>query len=883
MSTDRDSNDELNDGYEGENDEFNETDNSLEKKKKPPKGFKPTSQEYAEAAEETEDIERVTFLKEYAQDSTRSLEQVASQLKIPQKSAEKYLKKYIYLMINTISDEDNPRRVRTVLNEKLISSRKPKKDLITDAELTTLKPLVERYGDLDVVDTAHRKNATQRLMSSKPSNAFGFNVSNEPFGGGEPQAYTGPHMGKAPDGEKDRPYKPYANLSGSGRSNLMRWVLERSPYIHYSKIDPFVELFETNELKLMGSPDELFRFMSDYFGPVAGKVAFNQYKDMITSYLKPNEQFGQNPYYGQGTGGYYYGGGGWGSNMGPAPGQGGPGMGYYEAMGVLPPGVDPRSPEAKRVIWEFEEDRRKKKASEEMQENIKNYVNLKMMDIVDPSKQGGGGMFGGPGGNAWMGPMLMSGALRMEQAMGADGQPVWRTVPGAMAGQNGDHTTDHMLKMVELMMGMYNSVIAANAQTPKFMETLLTSMIGKFNTQSDPFELAVNAKKLADTFNPPSGIHQTIETAKLLIAREKMSTDKELTITKMNQDWNREMYERDRQDKQEDRSSQQTNEIVKSIFSIGGQAIVPLLTMFMGRGGPGAAALAGMIPGMAGQAGMGMPPGMGPGGMPPGMPPGVGMPFEGGGGGPGMAGGPTMGQAVDMNDIIQRQTVAGQGNPQWYAEPSDQFGYGANPGGPPAPQYRPPTVQEQWAAYGTQQEPVQRYSAPPTPGPQQEEQEVYAEPSVVEAKRTYSEKDFENYSLEDLQRLRNEGSTSRDSIDSFNNALTIAIQRKSFGTPQPRAAPPPPQPQMTMPSNIPIQETNEVAEDNTNPSAPIVGAGGGRSILDDMTEEGESLIAETKDLQILPDVPTAEETEKKKNGPQQSQQLEGNDTGGDIG
>lgn len=45
-----------------------------------------------------------------------------------------------------------------------------------------------------------------------------------------------------------------------------------------------------------------------------------------------------------------------------------------------------------------------------MQENIKNYVNLKMMDIVDPRAKDGMGGMGGGGGDMMLTLLLMSGA-----------------------------------------------------------------------------------------------------------------------------------------------------------------------------------------------------------------------------------------------------------------------------------------------------------------------------------------------------------------------------------------------------------------------------------------------------------------------------------------
>ena len=803
----------------------------------------------------TEELERVQFLKEYAQDTTRSLEQVAAQLQIPQKDAERYLKYYIYGMIHTAADSDNPKRVRLGLNKKLLSF--PVSQHITDSELVALKPLVDRYGDPDTVARTHKQevDATQRLMNQKISNAFGFNVSNDGTSNNYNFSdYNPSSNGNVPGDNGTTNNKP---LSASGRVNLLRFILEKVPNIHRTKIPDFLDLFEANEMRYMASPDALFEFMTNYFGPHAGKVAFNQFRDLITAHLKPSEQFGQNPYWGGGS--QYYGGGGgaWGGMGFGAPG--GPPKNLYAAIGVIPEGIDPRSPEAQRLIWEYQQEQRKKKASEEMQENIKNYVNLKMMDIVDPRKQGGaaGGLGGGDG---MLAPLLISGALRAVPTTDEQGRPVLRYESTGMQGQNGNGGEDKMLGMMRIMMEMYNAVLAQQNQTPRFMESILTTMLGKFSAQTDPFELAVNAKKLADTFNPPGGggIQQSLEAAKILLARDKMTTDRDLTLQKMNFMHENEMYERKKQDEQEAQSSAQTQEIVKNVFQIGGQAILPLVSMFLGNRFGGGAMPGGMFSGGGGGmqqpgGGMGMPPDMGMGmgngngngnggmGMGP-SPFGVGMPSPN----PFAAEAPaTMGSPVDLQQVMRMQAASEQGNPRWYAEPTDVVGYS-----PPQPTYQPPpppTPAQQWANFETE--------------PPQAVVESAGVPvqSTMQEKRFYTEADFENMTIEELEQYRQQGEASRDSIDSFNNALRTAYQKKLYGGSSSANTQPQPQPQ-----TVQEQEEEEVTlpsetlpEDLQQPT---------RSVLDDMTEsEGDVPEMNTyDDLRVIPDTeqPKKEEEEK---------------------
>lgn len=791
-------------------------------------------------------LERVRFLKAYASEPHTPLETLASNLTIPQKAAENYVKKYIYLMIQTSDDTDSPRKVRLIFNEGITNP----KERITDLELNALKPLVDRYGDFDTVSTLRQKELNQTLMRKAESNDFSSSMAALP----NPHDFSGAHAGFSNNASPEMD-KPYANLSNSGRANLLRWVLERSPYVHNSKITPFIQLFETNESKYMSSPDELYRYMCDYFGPAAGKLAFNQFKDMVNLYLPGNQGFGMNPYYGNGP---QMGAPGWGNQGYGSPQQ--QFAGYYEQLGVIPYGVNPKSPEALRAIYEFEAEKKQRKQAEAMQEQIKNYVNMKMMDIVDPNKGGNGQQSSNM--NQWMQMAMMSGQMKMQGIDPTTGQPI--LVP------NDQSQNSLAVQMMAVMNQMWQGVMAANSQTPKFMETLLTTMFTKLNTQSDPFTMAIQAKKLSDVFNSGSGLGNGIEAAKILLARNKIESDKEMTIQKMQFDHDKDMYERQKLDKQEENSNAQTQEIVKSIFSIGGQALVPLLSMFMGKNNPGA--MAAMMGGGAGPEMM-----MGGGGMSNGFQ-GSGVPQE--------AGIPGA-MPVDVGTIMGMQQQGG--NPQWMDyEPNPNFGPGTNV--PPA-QYIPPqpTPQDMWQNFNPDQIQYQQVQGPQQPintgwnsAPPQNEgfNGGYApvqnntqpngggwsgQETVQEDKTNWSPEDFKGKSVDEIESELKQVTLNRQTLDSYEDAARIAHQQKLFENRNQQA------PNghdvnkqreemgfSNMPSNTvlaPEEPPNQSSDEKLIQNSGRIGTG-----FDELDQGEELLKTDINDFAVLPDIKTEEQT-----------------------
>ena len=64
------------------------------------------------------------------------------------------------------------------------------------------------------------------------------------------------------------------------------------PKIHYSKIEPFLLLFQASQNYFMANPTVLNTMLRDYFGDRNGQIAFDTFSQMVKQNLPPNQQLG---------------------------------------------------------------------------------------------------------------------------------------------------------------------------------------------------------------------------------------------------------------------------------------------------------------------------------------------------------------------------------------------------------------------------------------------------------------------------------------------------------------------------------------------------------------------------------------------------------------
>ena len=403
------------------------------------------------------------------------------------------------------------------------------------------------------------------------------------------------------------------------------------------------------------------------------------------------------------------------------------GTSYYEAMNIIPYGMNPNSPDARRLIIEHERKQREKmerrEQQEEFQEQIKSLMNMKMLEVVDPKA---GGAAKGPGN---MDHLVAAGIARAVQGFDEKGNPVMKYEPIAnplyaqQATMGNSSNNSNSIEWARLFLATMNATLARQSEMPKFAETLLNSFINKMPMQQDPVENLLNTKKVLDTIAPTAAGAMNLDVAKYNLAQERLKTDREFAMMAAQREHEKMMYERQRDERMEQASAQNMSEIVKSVFSIGKDAFLPVLQLLT----------RGNMPGMGG------------------MDPRMAQAMMAGGGMPGAG-------------MMQQP----QPQPQQVVQPR------------PRPRPRPQTVDDEEARFQP------RYNAAPASNdsfgygrPQSVAGQAQAQPQVVQNTsgtiRQYSPTDFANMDINTLENLRLKGDNSRASIDSFNAAVQQAI------------------------------------------------------------------------------------------------------------
>src|SRR5215212_4943449 len=154
------------------------------------------------------------------------------------------------------------------------------------------------------------------------------------------------------------------------------------------------------------------------------------------------------------------------------------------------------------------------------------------------------------------------------------------------------------IEWARLFLETMNATLARQSKMPKFAETLLNSFISKMPMQNDPVEHLLNTKKVLDTIAPTTAGAMNLDIAKYNLAQERLKTDREFAMMAAQREHEKMMYERQRDERMEQASAQNMSEIVKSVFSIGKDAFLPVLQLLTRGNMPGMGG-AGMPPGMA--------------------------------------------------------------------------------------------------------------------------------------------------------------------------------------------------------------------------------------------------------------------------------------------
>ena len=647
------------------------------------------------------DAQLTGLLMEYAQNPARTLEEVAIKLQLSLAHARRLMKKFAYAMASTVEDKDYPRKAAEKLG-------------ISEDIALALESHVDQYADMKILEELKRRG---------PS----FNANQ--MGGMAADTLGGP-------GGMDDETNANA-LSGSTPTKILHYILT---YLYRKKVNhyearAFIDLFRLDEEMFMNQPIKLEQKLRDQFGNTVGTAIFSQFYDMVQTRLGPSSQFG----------GPQWGGGGGGGNFTAGSGQWNSGgysggsrqssssfTSFYQAKGVIPSGVDPDSPEARRAIEEYENEKRERRQQEAIANQMKQLLNARMTEMIDPKNMyGGGGMGGGMGGmmnGIGIAPYIASGNIRMVIREGQNGKPEQVleaiTPNGHLADGGGDPTTNAMQKMYETMM-------TNNNQMNQFVQPVLQQLVqkgmggGGFD-MSNPVSMIQAFKEVANAINPPGQVQQSIDMARLMIAEKRIESDKDVALKTLESRRADDNAAKSWDHEQEKMSWERQNNMIDTVVNQGLKSFGPIIEAIV-----------------AAKLGPKMPPGMmGGGGAPP--PPGDGY-YPDQGPSPGGASPMRMpGRQVDEEDL---KYTAGQGASTGPANMTE--GQRA--------------VLEAARAEKEARERLDRQ--------EMERQQAWA---AVSRAKTYTPNDFTSFTDEQLDAYEQEGRSWRDSADNFNDAVRKA-------------------------------------------------------------------------------------------------------------
>ena len=596
---------------------------------------------------DTPNQQYVKFLKEYARSPNTPYSSIANLMGIVPSTASGYIKRFAHTMMLLRDDKDQIQKVRMAINN--LVADKPELAM-SETDIQALEPQAFRFSSKKAVSAYNQTdftNSAKKLENPSSPNSD------------QSQRTLSPQEIDKLDQFK-RYKENYSRINNSSRSFIMKFVLDNSPWVHYTQIDAFMTMFELREQNLMRSPQDMLKFCQDTLGPKVGQNIFQAFSELVTEHLPPDQQFGNSPWHAMGQGRAM------GPNMGGFGGAG-PSMqmggsdpysqnvnamyngAYYYEQGIVPPYLPLDHPDARRMIWEHEAEKRKEmkkeKERKDWQEQIKDFMNMKMMDIVDPAKQRPGMM----GGNGMMpqdmNGMVMSGLVRAVPSNDEKGNFIWKYERATADPNSQSNPVNQMDSVVKMFGTMLEAMKALRPATENAGDTITNTLIRSFAEKLpsvlNPFEAAVQYKKLTESLTTPTNPQSGIEQGKLELAKTKMQQDYDFAKSAQAREDKRLELEIARQDKAEERSTDMMKNLFGSIGRIGEKAFMPLLMMFMGSkfggagGGPNIMSMLGPLMGMMGE-GAGAGAGAGGGGDLMGMIQGL---LGGGGAGGGALGG----------------------------------------------------------------------------------------------------------------------------------------------------------------------------------------------------------------------------------------------------
>jgi hypothetical protein len=611
--------------------------------------------------------ERMILLKEISLNPDYDIYALVDRLSINRPTLEQYMKSFFKTVAQfTDSNDELDKKyyqdVQSIINHGVQTEF----GLLNDRDIDNLYYVYQKYRKIDPSLYNEADQVRANRVFEQPSNVAVAHNSSSPIPNVSGEYEVGPTTqpqsnnvpaGAPPNFNVDRLNRGYNYdfLATLSRVGLMRHVLEHLPHGPSTPaIENWIPIFELNQDDLMATPDILRLNLVKHFGDRTGDNAATAFNSYI-GFLKPTEYYGAKKITGGrlndglfpnsqpfNFGGPQYDTTGTGRtipqsynpnpNVFGTPQQQGPQFvdpynTYYHAEGVLPFGMDIRTMDAKKLIhdWEVEKKRKKRQADDldDMMTQANRKMQMQMANMFDNNKvQGQNGM-----GADFMQNLMMMSMISMVTSGRASVLP-YTDENGKMQlkvenNQNqladGAHMPDPNAFGLKDIVGLFERMNDKVSEKASEAMTARVDMMEKYFgiEKKDPVQVVGETVKALKEVIPGfeerfsgggNGQVDPLEHARILLERDKFNFDKERTDKLIDHKYEleRQREEYDRDDAVEaNKTRRQTMKLMSNSVVAVLPTIIQLVVMLMARRNPDLANVAGAMSGGGGGGGLG--------------------------------------------------------------------------------------------------------------------------------------------------------------------------------------------------------------------------------------------------------------------------------------
>lgn len=699
--------------------------------------------EIQEVSAKNSKLEAIEFLRELAGYPQIEYSVIAKRVGIPQSTARDYVKRYYWAVLNTMHDSDYPRRLLELYNHDTVAV--PPDKALTHVDINHLNPIVNKYAKFTTEHPESRKEIDQPLNPQpQTKRQSGRMVSRPP----REEEEEGDEDFEEEEDEFS-PKRLMGDVAGSTNAQYLYMVMKDIPGIGNPKIRHYLRLFTKNEARYMADPEIFRKELKVFFGDGPGELIYNSFAYGMSTFGRPGQGIGMNPYTGQPYGGSSGSQNDWIKNN--------PNLESYYKMGIIPYGVPPDSHIAIQAVNKFHERQARKEQMEEEDMNFGRWLKARTAKAMEEN------IGGGQNNNNMMnmGNLVAAGLVEMQVGVDETGKQIMKYIPkrkeggGGLFGGGDNGGGNGQIGLLQTIISgkdqLINTLIAKSMEQPKMMESLLGRFIQ--NIDPDPTAQFARMKQMAETFNQGNNsVMNSIEAMRLRLEETRLNKDMTMADNESKRMFEKERWEKERQERMDIEAGKNTQHIMDGIIGLGKEMLGPAVAILSGKG------LGGLIPGMPGA----------PGGM--------------GGGMPGAGGmqNPFAPQQQQANPFAARpQPQQNRMSPETYAymqqvdEAKRRGGAGPYPGARPQTGFRPfqesPPRPMGMGQGG--QDVIEEYDEAP--------QHVHTHVQQQPMARQVTADQFANAAPEQLDNVEREALRRRAELDNYINTVRKAKMKKT--------------------------------------------------------------------------------------------------------